>query len=110
MRMWDVPPATMCRQHLLGEHLEMHMFVGAIAKGTSMYGYIENGLLDVSKLQSRHDELVTEMTNRGMKHKSPLPEIPEHPWRAEAIDVNVSLLELAHRCAECQKLQDAYYK
>lgn len=44
MRMWMVPPELMCRQHLLGEHVELHMFVGAINKGTSVVtlpGYCE---------------------------------------------------------------------
>ena len=26
MRMWMVNPRIMCRQHLLGEHVEIHMF------------------------------------------------------------------------------------
>lgn len=25
--MWGVDPSAMCRNHLLGEHVEMHMFV-----------------------------------------------------------------------------------
>ena len=24
MRIWDVPPSLLCRQHLLGEHRELH--------------------------------------------------------------------------------------
>lgn len=41
MRMWKVNPKNMCRQHLLGEHVECHMFVGAILKGISLSGYIK---------------------------------------------------------------------
>ncbi len=32
MRTWMVPPQIMCRQHLLGEHNEIHKFVGAVTK------------------------------------------------------------------------------
>lgn len=30
MRMWMVDPKIMCRKHLLGEHLELHMLAGCI--------------------------------------------------------------------------------
>jgi hypothetical protein len=30
MRMWMVNPRIMCGNHLLGEHLETHMFYGII--------------------------------------------------------------------------------
>lgn len=46
MRMWMVPPIVMCQQHLLGEHVEMHMLIGAMKKGTSMAGYCQNGLME----------------------------------------------------------------
>ena len=49
MRMWNVNPKTLCRKHLLGEHLEIHMFVGSINKKISMKGYLEKGFLESSK-------------------------------------------------------------
>ena len=36
MRMWMVDPQIMCRQHLLGEHTEMHMFVGTLKRGPAL--------------------------------------------------------------------------
>jgi len=72
MRMWMVNPNIMCRQHLLGEHLELHMFLGTIKKGTSIEGYLKNGLLETHNIQSRHDQLVQEMIKRGYKHNTPL--------------------------------------
>lgn len=33
MRMWLVPPSHMCRKHLLGEHVELHMLLGTLKKG-----------------------------------------------------------------------------
>jgi hypothetical protein len=43
--MWGINPKKLCNQHLLGEHLEMHMFVGCIKKGISLKGYYENKLV-----------------------------------------------------------------
>ena len=61
MRMWLVTPKLMCDKHLLGEHVEMHMFVGCLLKGKSIQGYIDKGLVDVSLLTARHGALVKEM-------------------------------------------------
>ena len=36
MRMWMIDPKLLCRKHLLGEHLEIHMFVGTINKGINV--------------------------------------------------------------------------
>ena len=36
MRMWLVPPSHMCRKHLLGEHVELHMLLGTLKKGKSI--------------------------------------------------------------------------
>jgi len=100
--MWMVQPETMCTQHLLGEHLELHMFVGSIAKGISMQGYVDAGLLESSSIAFRHEQLVAEMARRGFSHKSPLPyfdtinqgQVP----RAGARE------ELLRRCPTCRKL------
>jgi hypothetical protein len=37
--MWMVDPRQMCRQHLLGEHNELHMFAGTMRKGIGLAGY-----------------------------------------------------------------------
>ncbi len=36
--MWGVSPKKLCNQRLLGEHLEMHMFLVCIKKGISLKG------------------------------------------------------------------------
>lgn len=105
MRMWQVDPRVLCTKHLLGEHVETHMFVGAMRKGTSMRGFIDNGLLDGASLADRHEDLVSEMTRRGMKHKSPLPQVPEEHCFSSPIDTAANLLELARRCPDCLALQ-----
>lgn len=77
MRMWMVDPKILCNKHLLGEHVELHMFIGSINKGRDIEGYVKNNLIEPSKLYQRHQELVNEMKRRGMNHKSELNLIEE---------------------------------
>jgi len=101
MRMWMTNPKGMCRQHLLGEHVETHMFVGAILKGTAMDGYVSGGLLESKSLERRHAALVREMIRRGMTHKSPLKSLPAKFIHVGRVDRLTAQRELLRRCAEC---------
>lgn len=110
MRMWGVQPDLMCDKHLLGEHVEMHMFVGAITKGTSLLGYTRAGLVDVDLIKKRHDQLAKEMKARGMNHKSPILGPLETMYDLlqffvephGQVDPVVSQAELLRRCARCR--------
>ena len=110
MRQWMVDPKIMCRKHLLGEHVEHHMFVGSINKGTSMAGYLKAGQLEPAALQSRHDELVAEMLRRGYNHNTPLqptvPEFEKAEYFGTLINREASLVELLRRCPECRALYE----
>ena len=108
MRMWLVDPKLMCNQHLLGEHCEMHAFIGTIIKGTSIEGYINKGLIEVDKIYERHSDLADEMTQRGMKHKSPLPfMVINQFWlrfnNPGKVNIEANLVELSNRCPKCRK-------
>jgi hypothetical protein len=96
-----VDPIILCKQHLLGEHLEVHMFVGSIIKNKNLSGFLKGGLLEVHSLQIRHDQLVVEMEKRGMKHNSPLPYFSS--YQAGHVDTEKSLLELLSRCEQCRR-------
>lgn len=110
MRMWMVNPAFMCRRHLLGEHLETHMFLGAIRKGMSLKGYLKNGLLEIDSLLERHSALVDEMERRKYRHKSPL-NFGKNEIAAIAnipkilINKEHSEGELFRRCSKCRTLR-----
>lgn len=104
MRMWNVDPKLMCNKHLLGEHVEMHMFVGTIQKGISMQGYLDGGLVETQHIRQRHDELVAEMERRGMNHKSPLPTYMCET--AGHVGIEANLVEMARRCPACRALQE----
>lgn len=101
MRMWKVPPKCLCRNHLLGEHAEMHMYAGAIRKKRSIRGHIEKGQVETHSIKPRHDALAKEMERRGYRHNSPLRFHTKR--RAGKVDVQGNLRELARRCRECRK-------
>jgi hypothetical protein len=107
VRMWMVDPSEMCRQHLLGEHVECHMFRGSLLKGRGLRGFLESGLLDSRQLARRHDDLVAEMTRRGYRHASPLPEDFDALGAVSEVDPKAAARELASRCDACRALQSA---
>jgi hypothetical protein len=100
MRMWMVNPEFMCRKHLLGEHVELHMLVGHINKGRSIDGFIKNNLIEPQFIHQRHDSLVKEMFRRGYKHQSPLVPIDIDVPNA-TVDVCESMSDLLLRCFDC---------
>jgi hypothetical protein len=111
MRMWMMPASAMCRNHLLGEHRELHMLIGALHKGISLSGYIANGLVDPSMIYSRHEELVDELVARRYLHKSPMTEadykVLEHLKR-EPIPLRASYIALLTRCDDCKAKAKAW--
>jgi hypothetical protein len=77
MRIWDVPPRRLCRQHLLGEHRELHGLWNILVVHKGMGGYsrhpeTQRWVGKTRALFERHEELVAEMERRGYQHESPL--------------------------------------
>jgi hypothetical protein len=119
VRMWMVNPKILCRQHLLGCHLEHHMFIGALKKRKNLKGFYENNCFEPSSLKRYHDQLVREMIERGYKHKSPLTDadfieatcyLPKdlYNWK---INSEISLKDLTSRCQRCNhrfQMENAY--
>jgi hypothetical protein len=101
MRQWLVDPQLLCRKHLLGEHVEHHMFAGSIHKGKSVKGFLRDGLLEPKTLQTRHSQLVGEMISRGYNHKSPLLKVDVSHLPDGKIDINKNIEDLRNRCEEC---------
>ncbi|HXZ26720.1 MAG TPA: pyrimidine dimer DNA glycosylase/endonuclease V [Terriglobales bacterium] len=94
-----VPPRRMCRKHLLGEHVEIHMAVASLRLGRLLDGFLEKGLLELHNLRARHDALVEEMRRRGYRHRSPLGRVPRR--RGGRINRRHAAQELARRCPDC---------
>jgi hypothetical protein len=75
VRIWDVPPSMLCRQHLLGEHRELHGLWSIIAKDRRGYAHhpeTRRWRGKLAALYQRHEALVEEMVRRGYRHLSPL--------------------------------------
>ena len=75
MRIWDVDPALLCRQHLLGEHRELHGLWNILVHaktGYSRHPETRRWEGKLAALYERHEALVTEMTKRGYNHASAL--------------------------------------
>ncbi len=75
MRIWDIEPERLCRQHLLGEHRELHALWVILTEGKPGYARHPETARWRGKLKAlyqRHEHLVAEMGRRGYRHKTPL--------------------------------------
>ncbi len=77
MRIWDVDPAILCRQHLLGEHRELHGLWNILTVHGGVGGYSRHSetvrwVGKTRALFARHELLVAEFARRGYQHHSPL--------------------------------------
>jgi hypothetical protein len=118
--MWNVPVERMCRKHLLGEHVEMHMLIGSMSKNKSIKGFVERGLIDPELVIVRHNQIAEEMVRRGYNHKSPMDVDATHVLREYMrahpeyinelyVDIRKSVSDLSERCPECaEKLENVW--
>ena len=75
MRIWDIPTKKLCRNHLLGEHRELHAIWSVITekkKGYSLHPETIRWRGRLHALYIRHEEQTSEMLRRGYSHNSPL--------------------------------------
>jgi hypothetical protein len=101
MRMWMVDPGVLCQQHLLGEHVEIHMLVGSLLHGRSIQGFLDRGLLEPSAIYTRHADLALEMSRRGLRHRSDLLAVDVAQYSTGLVDPAESLHALVSRCPDC---------
>lgn len=106
-----ISPKLLCRQHLLGEHGEIHKFRHNFVAGHKIEG--RRGQIVPFKMKERHDELAQEMRNRGYEHKSPYKQ-PDLSWYGDLSDWEVDLVasrnDLFDRCPECKKRASSLVK
>ena len=75
MRIWDLDPEKLCRNHLLGEHRELHALWSILSeskKGYSKHPETKRWVGKLKALYNRHELLIKAMEKRGYKHLSPL--------------------------------------
>jgi Pyrimidine dimer DNA glycosylase len=101
--MWMVPPEFMCRKHLLGEHVELHMLEAHLRLGRRVDGYAANNCVEPRSIGRRHAALAAELARRGYRHASPLrqPPVAQYQRPTAKVDVAAAALELSRRCPGC---------
>ena len=73
MRIWDIPVENLCRNHLLGEHSELHAIWSIITKEKNGYSHHPEVIRWKRKLKAlylKHEEIANEMGKRGFNHRS----------------------------------------
>jgi len=78
MRIWDIEPKYLSRQHLLGEHRELHAIWSILVnkkKGYSNHPEVLRWKYKLVALAYRHLALEEEIIKRGYKHNSDLKEV-----------------------------------
>jgi hypothetical protein len=108
MRMWGINPKLLCRQHLLGEHNEIHKHRHNFVKHHSIAKRISPVVqIEPENMKKRHDEIVAEMIDRGYNHNSPYEQPDLSYLKSEEkyakISLDVSITDLRNRCPECTK-------
>jgi hypothetical protein len=97
----------MCRNHLLGEHREIHTLISSLIRKRKLDGYIRNNCLELKSIKQRHELLVKEMQRRNYKHKSELDKFDlsylEEKIINYMVDRRSSLEDLVTRCPNCKK-------
>lgn len=107
MRMWQIRPEYLCKNHLLGEHNELHKFKPTFEKHHSITGRIFPVVqIEPESMKKRHNEIAKEMIRRGYNHKSPY-EQPDLSYlsneeRFAKVDKENSLEDLMLRCPDCR--------
>ena len=107
--MWDLPCEILCRQHLLGEHREIHAIWSVLTKNKKGYRSHPETLRWKGKLLAlyyRHEYTVSEMKRRGYMHDSPLDKslaVGQKGRQTTFIDVPASQREILHqKKCECK--------
>jgi len=77
MRIWDISPSLLCRQHLLAEHRELHGLWNILTIHQGRGGYSKHPETKRWQgkrraLYQRHQALVKEFNKRGYQHFSDL--------------------------------------
>jgi hypothetical protein len=75
VRIWAVPVSELDRQHLLGEHAELHCIAGALQGKYKAYRNHPETIRfknRIEQLYDRHKQQEAELTKRGYKHNSPI--------------------------------------
>ncbi len=108
MRIWDIHPKRLCRQHLLGEHRELHAIWLILTQKKRGYAKHPETMRWRGKLKAlylRHQALVQEMEKRGYAHGSPLSKelaIGSSRQTSEVNSYEEQMSILKNKACQCQ--------
>jgi hypothetical protein len=109
MRIWDLPVDRLCRDHLLGEHRELHaLWVILIEDRPGYRHHPETRRWEgrLPALYRRHENQAAELARRGWRHASPLDPAPARgstaPQNAFVDPVTVQVARLRAKGCECR--------
>jgi hypothetical protein len=91
LRIWDIHPKKLCRQHLLAEHRELHAIWAIITKNKKGYSHHPETLRWKGKLGAlflRHSLLVGEFRRRGYNHLTELSPKLATGYKIQTVRVN----------------------
>jgi len=109
MRMWMIDTALLCKNHLIGEHGELHKFLPSFRKGYKVDGRFDPIVqIQFQGYQERHDALAAEMIARGYNHNSLLIDVPDfkqiYPqYFYKLVNIDESYKDLCKRCPRCKR-------
>ena len=107
MRMHMLPPIILCRQHLNGEHGEIHKFRPDFERRYRITGRVFPEVqIQPCKMKERHDLLAKEMIRRGGNHQSPyeMPFLSHIPLKELLRKPDLkNNLKVLLKCPECRK-------
>ncbi len=86
-----MPPAELCRVHLLGEHRELHAIWTVLTmnkKGYASHPETKRWVGRLHALYNRHEDEVLEMKKRGYTHKSDLDQKFATGYKKQDVFVN----------------------
>lgn len=115
-RQFNIDPRLLCKQHLLGEHSEMHEGVGLIESENTdpdtvqaqLEGQARAGNIDTTWFVPRHEALAAELKKRGGNHQSPLEYDDELAIGVGAVCPDESAGSLM-KCPSCRERIQAFY-
>lgn len=102
--MWMIDPTLLCKQHILGEHHEIHKHRYSFEHEHSFEGYLRDTVtVEPLAMKERHDQLVDYLDNHDSPYSMPdLSYMPEWHRQAE-VDQLESIVTLIIRCEDCRE-------
>lgn len=110
-----LPTEILCRNHLLGEHKEIHTQLAFVLKKYNPSGWIRHRFIFPTYLLVRHRELIEEFRVRKYNHQSPITTIQfkdfistlklvgikDYDQKFTDDDKRKSIVDLIGRCSIC---------